>query len=104
MFCRTKKRRPAADSIMSTNSFTILLVEDNAEQRLLFGNALYEIDAYFKTILATGGRAALSYLAACNGSFPEAVFISTEITDINCFGLLRKLDDRDYLKDILIIL
>jgi two-component system response regulator len=86
--------------------FTVLLVDDNENDRLLFGSALKESGLDIDLFEVTDGYAAINYLLSAehaNFPLPEIVFLDLTMQGMDGFAVLKEIRARPELKGLAVI-
>jgi len=81
----------------------ILLVDDDADDRKYFMEAVYEIDPSIECLTAKDGQQALALLQESDGSLPDYIFLDLRIPKINGRQCLLRIKSDERLKSIPII-
>jgi CheY-like chemotaxis protein len=82
----------------------ILLVDDDADDRKYFLEALQEIDATVECVTAKDGQQALELLNNPDFTLPDYIFLDLRIPKINGKQCLLQIKSDDRLKDIPVII
>jgi CheY-like chemotaxis protein len=85
-------------------SLTILLADDDADDRELFADAVKETDERLNCIAVDGGQAAIDYLSDVSHPLPDYIFLDLRMPGMSgraCLDMIKK-DDR--LKHIPVII
>ena len=83
---------------------TILLVDDDADDRKDFQEALNEIDDTIHCVSAKDGQQALQLLKSGNGALPDVIFLDLRLPRINGKQCLMQIKADDRLKHIPVII
>ncbi len=81
----------------------LMIVDDDADDRLYFSNAVKEIDASYECIKAWGGDQALKLLHKAE-QLPDFIFIDINMPLMNGLDCLEKLKEDEKLKSIPVII
>jgi CheY-like chemotaxis protein len=81
-----------------------LLIDDDADDRALFGEALQEIDPALICYTAASGPAALIQLASGEIEMPHIIFLDLNMPKVNGWKCLSLLSEEEKFKKIPVIL
>ncbi len=81
----------------------LMIVEDDADDRLYFRNAVKEIDVSYECLEAWNGAAALKLLHVAK-QLPDFIFIDINMPLMNGLDCLEKLKEDEKLKNIPVII
>ena len=83
---------------------TLLLVDDDPDDRLLFSEVIQEIDEDIKIAFATNGAEALQMLQDTNTLMPEIIFLDLNMPKMNGKQCLKQLKKNPLLSSIPVII
>lgn len=87
------------------NKITLLIVDDDADDRQLFINTVHEIDDQIICLTATDGFQALELLnKSMDTTLPDAIFLDLRMPRINGKKCLIELKKNELLKNIPVII
>ena len=87
------------------NKITLLIVDDDADDRQLFIDTVNEIDDQIICLTATDGFQALELLkSSSDAALPDAIFLDLRMPRINGKKCLIELKKNEQLKDIPVII
>jgi CheY-like chemotaxis protein len=86
------------------NGKIILLIDDDADDRALFGEALQEIDSELICYTAVSGPAALRQLVSGGIEMPHIIFLDLNMPKVNGWQCLSLLGEEERFKRIPVIL
>lgn len=72
---------------------TVMLIDDDADDRELFVEAIQEIDSSIKVVVASGADQAITHLTALDGELPSVIFLDINMPIISgwdCLITLRR--------------
>ncbi|HVF95727.1 MAG TPA: response regulator [Flavisolibacter sp.] len=81
----------------------ILLVEDDADDRKYFGEAVAEIDDSIECVMARDGKQAIDLLRDHEASLPDYIFLDLRMPKINGRQCLLQIKADERLKNIPVI-
>jgi CheY-like chemotaxis protein len=85
---------------MPLNIMNIVLADDDADDRLLFDEAISEIDVKSKLLLYNDGKALMDYLLLPNTVLPEIVFLDLNMPIKNGMQCLQEIRSNNILKEL----
>lgn len=85
---------------MAVNIMNIVLADDDSDDRLLFEEAIEEINVKTKLSLFNDGKELLDYLMLPNIVFPEIVFLDLNMPIKNGMQCLKEIRGNNKLKDL----
>ena len=85
-------------------NISILIVDDDADDRELFLEAVREIDAQIDCIVAKDGKHALEILKNASGSLPDIIFLDLRMPRFNGKKCLLEIKGDESLKHIPVII
>jgi CheY-like chemotaxis protein len=83
---------------------TILIIDDDADDRLFFTEALLEIDQALQCISAKNGLEALEVLKASNANLPDYIFLDMNMPRLNGLQCLTRIKKIKAFKHIPVII
>lgn len=86
------------------NNIAILIVDDDADDRKLFIDAIKEVDANIKCTTAIDGKQALEVLKSDDTSLPDFIFLDLRMPRFSGKKCLLELKKDDRLKSIPVII
>ena len=78
----------------------LLLVDDDSEDRVLFIDAVNEVDNTIECVELTNGEEALEYLMNLSTVLPDCIFLDLRMPKISGKKCLIEIKNNDRLKDI----
>jgi DNA-binding NtrC family response regulator len=82
----------------------LLIIDDDADDRMLFIEAVKEVDEHFECITANDGQQALDLLTNDVLSLPDLIFLDISMPRLNGKKCLAELKKSERLKDIPVII
>lgn len=82
---------------------TILLVDDDADDRTLFFEAVKDVDTGIRCVAAENGTEALSYLSVPANPVPDFIFLDLRMPGLSGKRCLEEMKKDDRLKTVPII-
>lgn len=82
----------------------ILLVEDDADDRKYFLEAVQEIDPAIEVAIAKNGKEGLAILESADGSLPDYIFLDLRMPKVNGRQFLLQVKESEKLKAIPVII
>lgn len=87
-----------------TKSLTILLADDDPDDRELFAEALREADEYSKCIAVEDGLEAIRYLQDHSHALPDYIFLDLRMPGMSGRTCLQTIKNDERLKNIPVII
>lgn len=87
-----------------TKSFTILLADDDPDDRELFVEALREADEFSKCIAVEDGLEAIKYLQDHSQTLPDYIFLDLRMPGMSGRTCLQMIKNDERLKNIPVII
>lgn len=88
---------------MSKNNL-VLLVDDDADDRELFADAIAEIDAKVKVLILESGKRLMDYLFAPDQNLPDILFLDINMPVKNGFECLEEIRAHETTKNLCVIM
>lgn len=85
-------------------ALTILMVDDDADDRELFVDAVKEVDNSFECITKNNGQQALEMLKTATGSLPDLIFLDLRMPGFSGKRFLFEIKSDEKLKQIPVII
>lgn len=82
----------------------VLLVDDDADDRELFADAIAEIDANVEILILDGGKKLLEFLFAKNQKLPDILFLDINMPVKNGFECLEEIRAHETTKNLCVIM
>ena len=79
---------------------TIMIVDDDADDREIFIEALKEVDPSIKCLICFDGEDALQYIKSRNAVIPDMIFLDLNMPRLNgmqCLAEIRKMKKLDHI-------
>ena len=83
---------------------TILIVDDDADDRMFFNEALMEIDKSLQCVCARNGQEALNLLQKANAVIPSYIFMDMNmprLDGLQCLTQIKKIKDLQHIPVII---
>ncbi|MBC7554398.1 MAG: response regulator [Taibaiella sp.] len=87
-----------------TQKLSILVVDDDADDREVFGDVMQEIDPAINCIFAANGEDALNVLGECRNKLPAYIFLDLNMPRMNGRQCLEAMKNIDAFRDIPVII
>jgi DNA-binding NtrC family response regulator len=86
------------------NNFSLLIVDDDADDRMLFMEAVKEVDENFECMIAKDGQQALDLLKNDVHSLPDLIFLDISMPRLSGKKCLSEIKKDERLKNIPVII
>ena len=99
---RTKVQSSTSPS-PNTNRFDVLLIEDNQDHAGLIIHGLAHHDITKSVHHVRDGRAALDYLASCNGNLPSVILLDLRLPKVDGLEVLKAIKTTERLRYVPVV-